>query len=162
MPETRKPPLLLSPSLLPPPTFTVLQHPGPLQAIAVSCAAPTAATGSTRTALIWDVRTRAQLMSLSSALAGAAAGGGPGSPHAVDRSSRAPPAACFDPTGNLVLWGASLWDIRAAPKPLHTFDVFSDGGAAAGAFHPVGREVVLNSEVSRARESLSSFEQTGI
>lgn len=47
--------------------------------------------------------------------------------------------------GELVLWGATLWDPRV-PAPLHTFDQLSAGGAG-GCFHPGGTEIILNSEV---------------
>lgn len=46
--------------------------------------------------------------------------------------------------GELVLWGTTLWDPRV-PVPLHTYDQLS--ASAAGAFHPNGLELVLNSEV---------------
>eukprot|EP00198_Chlamydomonas_reinhardtii_P007817 XP_001697154.1 predicted protein [Chlamydomonas reinhardtii] len=45
---------------------------------------------------------------------------------------------------DLLLWGNALYDLRAA-APVHQFDQFTDGGA--GAFHPAGLEVILNSEV---------------
>lgn len=50
-------------------------------------------------------------------------------------------------TGELVLWGATLWDPRV-PAPLHTFDqLSSNAGGAGGIFHPNGGEIILNSEV---------------
>lgn len=49
--------------------------------------------------------------------------------------------------GELVLWGATLWDPRV-PAPLHTFDqLSSNAGGAGGVFHPNGGEIILNSEV---------------
>jgi HIV-1 Vpr-binding protein len=58
--------------------------------------------------------------------------------------------------GELVLWGATLWDPRV-PAPLHTFDQLSAGGAG-GCFHPGGAEIILNSEVwdLRTRKLLRS------
>lgn len=47
--------------------------------------------------------------------------------------------------GELVLWGATLWDPRV-PQALHTFDQLSEAGAG-GAFHPNGLELIMNSEV---------------
>ena len=47
--------------------------------------------------------------------------------------------------GELVLWGATLWDPRV-PRALHTFDQLSEA-SAVGAFHPNGLELLLNSEV---------------
>jgi hypothetical protein len=52
--------------------------------------------------------------------------------------------------GELVLWGATLWDPRV-PAPLHTFDqLSSNAGGAGGIFHPNGGEIILNSEVGAA------------
>jgi HIV-1 Vpr-binding protein len=73
-----------------------------------------------------------------------------------------PLSPCFAPsypccfTGELVLWGATLWDPRV-PAPLHTFDQLSAGGAG-GCFHPGGAEIILNSEVwdLRTRKLLRS------
>lgn len=58
------------------------------------------------------------------------------------------PARCLPfPAGELVLWGATLWDPRV-PVPLHTFDQLSSGaGGTSGVFHPNGGEILLNSEV---------------
>ncbi|KAG2449728.1 hypothetical protein HYH02_005255 [Chlamydomonas schloesseri] len=58
--------------------------------------------------------------------------------------SLAAAAACYSPTGQLLLWGNALYDLRSG-APVHQFDQFTDGGA--GAFHPAGLEVILNSEV---------------
>ena len=52
--------------------------------------------------------------------------------------SLAAAAACYSPSGQLLLWGNALYDLRAA-APVHQFDQFTDGGA--GAFHPAGLEV---------------------
>jgi hypothetical protein len=49
--------------------------------------------------------------------------------------------------GELVLWGATLWDPRV-PALLHTFDQLSAAGGTGGCFHPGGSEIVLNSEVN--------------
>jgi hypothetical protein len=77
--------------------------------------------------------------------------------HTLDQPSgyvatRAAAAAA----GELVLWGATLWDPRV-PAPLHTFDQLSAGGAG-GCFHPGGVEIILNSEVwdLRTRKLLRS------
>jgi len=57
-------------------------------------------------------------------------------------------AAAVSAVGELVLWGATLWDPRV-PAPLHTFDqLSSNAGGAGGVFHPNGGEIILNSEVS--------------
>lgn len=54
---------------------------------------------------------------------------------------------CCRAAGELVLWGATLWDPRV-PAPLHTFDqLSSNSGGAGGVFHPNGGEIILNSEV---------------
>lgn len=55
--------------------------------------------------------------------------------------------------GELVLWGATLWDPRV-PAPLHTFDQLSSGsGGAGGIFHPNGGEIILNSEVGALEDN---------
>jgi hypothetical protein len=57
--------------------------------------------------------------------------------------------------GELVLWGATLWDPRV-PAPLHTFDqLSSNAGGAGGIFHPNGGEIILNSEVGAAAAARS-------
>eukprot|EP00775_Hariotina_reticulata_P010781 gene10781-10937_t len=61
-----------------------------------------------------------------------------------------PGASCnllqWSTVGELVLWGATLWDPRV-PALLHTFDQLSAAGGTGGCFHPGGSEIVLNSEV---------------
>ena len=57
------------------------------------------------------------------------------------------PLCAHAAAGELVLWGATLWDPRV-PAPLHTFDQLStSAGGAGGIFHPNGGEIILNSEV---------------
>ncbi len=96
-----------------------------------------------RRALIYDVATGRQLAALDDAAAALArsAGQGPG----ADRG-RGAAAACFSPTGELLLWGTTLWDPRV-PVAVHTFDQLSEHQAAGSAFHPGGLELILNSEV---------------
>ncbi|KAG2501358.1 hypothetical protein HYH03_001148 [Edaphochlamys debaryana] len=53
-------------------------------------------------------------------------------------------SACFGPSGQLLLWGNCLYDVRTR-SAVHQFDQFTDVGS--GAFHPGGLEVILNSEV---------------
>lgn len=56
--------------------------------------------------------------------------------------------------GELVLWGATLWDPRV-PAPLHTFDqLSSNAGGAGGVFHPNGGEIILNSEVCASYQAM--------
>ncbi|KAK3101991.1 hypothetical protein FSP39_007955 [Pinctada imbricata] len=52
--------------------------------------------------------------------------------------------ATFNPTDDLVLNDGVLWDIRSA-KPVHKFDKFN--AFISGLFHPMGLEVIINSEV---------------
>ena len=51
---------------------------------------------------------------------------------------------CYNATGELLLWGPTLYDPRA-PRRVHAFDLFADSGGASS-FHPAGLEAVLNSE----------------
>ena len=51
---------------------------------------------------------------------------------------------CFNPTGELLLFGPTLWDPRA-PRCIHVFDLLSY--SACSSFHPAGLEAVVNSEV---------------
>ena len=51
---------------------------------------------------------------------------------------------CYNGTGELLLWGPTLYDPRA-PRRVHAFDLFADTGGASS-FHPAGLEAVLNSE----------------
>ncbi|GFR42555.1 hypothetical protein Agub_g3434, partial [Astrephomene gubernaculifera] len=53
-------------------------------------------------------------------------------------------AACYSPTGEMLLWGNCLYDLRSVTA-VHQFDQFTDIGS--GTFHPAGLEVILNSEV---------------
>lgn len=52
--------------------------------------------------------------------------------------------AIFNPTDDLVLNDGVLWDVRAA-KAVHKFDKFNQ--YVSGVFHPVGLEIIINSEV---------------
>ncbi|BDA44801.1 probable DDB1- and CUL4-associated factor 1 [Coccomyxa sp. Obi] len=52
---------------------------------------------------------------------------------------------CFNPTGELLLFGPTLWDPRA-PRCIHVFDLLSYS-ACCSSFHPAGLEAVVNSEV---------------
>jgi hypothetical protein len=84
-----------------------------------------------RRALIYDAATGAQLAELDDSAAAALARGG-GQPGA-DRG-RGAAAACFGPTGELLLWGTTLWDPRV-PVAVHTFDQLSEhqvGGRLCG------------------------------
>lgn len=53
-------------------------------------------------------------------------------------------AATFSPTDELVLNDGVLWDVRSR-KPLHKFDKFNQ--YISGVFHPMGQEIIINSEV---------------
>ena len=144
-------------------------NPAGTQIVGVSSAPP-------RRALLYDAATGAHLATLDDASAAAAAaaaavvaggvgggiggaagvrgsGGGAGGggdaaqrPAAGAERARGGAAACFSPTGALLLWGATLWDPRV-PAAVHTFDQLSEHQAAGSAFHPNGLELVLNSEV---------------
>lgn len=59
--------------------------------------------------------------------------------------SRGAETLCFNPTGELLLFGPTLWDPRA-PRCLHVFDLLSYS-ACCSSFHPSGLEAVVNSEV---------------
>ncbi|XP_050398769.1 DDB1- and CUL4-associated factor 1 [Patella vulgata] len=52
--------------------------------------------------------------------------------------------ATFSPCGDLVLNDGVLWDVRST-KPIHKFDKFNP--SISGVFHPMGLEVIINSEV---------------
>lgn len=52
--------------------------------------------------------------------------------------------ATFDPSDDLVLNDGVLWDVRVG-KPVHKFDKFN--AAISGLFHPMGLEIIINSEV---------------
>lgn len=52
--------------------------------------------------------------------------------------------ATFSPTDKLVLNDGVLWDLRTS-KPLHKFDKFNQ--YISGVFHPLGQEIIINSEV---------------
>ncbi|XP_041347553.1 DDB1- and CUL4-associated factor 1-like [Gigantopelta aegis] len=52
--------------------------------------------------------------------------------------------ATFNPTDELVLNDGVLWDVRA-PRALHKFDKFNS--YISGVFHPMGLEIIINSEV---------------
>lgn len=52
--------------------------------------------------------------------------------------------AIFNPTDDLVLNDGVLWDVRSA-KAVHKFDKFNQ--YVSGVFHPVGLEIIINSEV---------------
>eukprot|EP00105_Crassostrea_gigas_P019132 XP_011437507.1 PREDICTED: protein VPRBP [Crassostrea gigas] len=52
--------------------------------------------------------------------------------------------ATFNPTDELVLNDGVLWDIRSG-KSIHKFDKFNDN--ISGVFHPMGLEIIINSEV---------------
>ena len=59
--------------------------------------------------------------------------------------TRHPESLCFSPTGELLLYGPTLWDPRA-PRSVHTFDLLSYNPCAS-TFHPAGLEAVVNAEV---------------
>lgn len=59
---------------------------------------------------------------------------------------RHPESLCFSPSGELLLYGPSLWDPRS-PRCVHTFDLLSYNPCAS-TFHQAGLEVVVNAEVS--------------
>nr|XP_022300005.1 DDB1- and CUL4-associated factor 1-like isoform X2 [Crassostrea virginica] len=52
--------------------------------------------------------------------------------------------ATFNPTDDLVLNDGVLWDVRSG-KSIHKFDKFNDN--ISGVFHPMGLEIIINSEV---------------
>lgn len=52
---------------------------------------------------------------------------------------------CYNQTGELLLYGRSLFDPRIVRR-VHSFDQLSDEYGAS-AFHPAGLEAILNSEV---------------
>ena len=60
--------------------------------------------------------------------------------------SRHPESLCFSPTGELLLYGPTLWDPRS-PRCVHTFDLLSYNPCAS-TFHPAGLEAVVNAEAS--------------
>lgn len=60
---------------------------------------------------------------------------------------------CFNTTGELLLFGPTLWDPRA-PRCLHVFDLLSYS-ACCSSFHPGGLEAVVNSEARPLRPLLS-------
>lgn len=60
--------------------------------------------------------------------------------------TRHPESLCFSPTGELLLYGPTLWDPRS-PRCVHTFDLLTYSPCAS-TFHPAGLEVVVNAEVS--------------
>jgi hypothetical protein len=105
------------PNPVPPPT----QPPSPrAQIVGVSSLPP-------RRALIYDAATGAALAELDDAALARGAGQG-----GADRG-RGAAAACFSPTGELLLWGTTLWDPRV-PVAVHTFDQLSEhqvGGPGA-------------------------------
>ncbi|WIA37199.1 hypothetical protein OEZ86_014151 [Tetradesmus obliquus] len=124
---------------------------------------------SPRQARVYDLTTGEVIATLDEAAAAAAAAGtaggasggaagaaGGGAAAGGGEFVRGAASACFSPSGELVLWGATLWDPRV-PAPLHTFDQLSAGGAG-GCFHPGGAEIILNSEVwdLRTRKLLRS------
>ena len=52
--------------------------------------------------------------------------------------------AIFNPTDELVLNDGVLWDVRLN-KSIHKFDKFNQ--YVSGVFHPIGLEIIINSEV---------------
>ena len=52
--------------------------------------------------------------------------------------------ATFNPTDDLVLNDGVLWDVNSS-KALHKFDKFNPN--ISGVFHPMGQEIIINSEV---------------
>ncbi|KXZ51678.1 hypothetical protein GPECTOR_11g13 [Gonium pectorale] len=71
-------------------------------------------------------------------LAGILGGGGGGESRRAGRGGGGPTAAaCYSPTGNMLLWGNCLYDLRSGTA-VHQFDQFTDSGS--GAFHPAGLE----------------------
>jgi HIV-1 Vpr-binding protein len=52
--------------------------------------------------------------------------------------------ATFDPTDELILSDGILWDFRSG-KEIHKFDKLNDN--ISGVFHPVGLEIIANTEV---------------
>ena len=65
--------------------------------------------------------------------------------------TRHPESLCFSPTGELLLYGPTLWDPRS-PRCVHTFDLLSYNPCAS-TFHPAGLEAVVNAEVSLLQAS---------
>ena len=61
--------------------------------------------------------------------------------------TRHPESLCFSSTGELLLYGPTLWDPRS-PRCVHTFDVLTYNPCAS-TFHPAGLEVIVNAEVSQ-------------
>ncbi len=59
--------------------------------------------------------------------------------------TRHPESLCFSSTGELLLYGPTLWDPRS-PRCVHTFDVLTYNPCAS-TFHPAGLEVIVNAEV---------------
>jgi hypothetical protein len=57
-------------------------------------------------------------------------------PAAAEHLPASSDGACFGRDGEVLLWGNTLWDVRAA-RAVHHFDQFSDYGG--GCFHPAGR-----------------------
>ncbi|XP_046327233.1 DDB1- and CUL4-associated factor 1-like isoform X2 [Haliotis rufescens] len=53
-------------------------------------------------------------------------------------------AATFSPTDDLVLNDGVLWDVRTS-RTIHKFDKFNS--YISGVFHPMGLEIIINSEV---------------
>lgn len=51
----------------------------------------------------------------------------------------------YNETGELLLWGPCLWDIRA-PQRVRKFDMFGETWGSSN-FHPAGLEAILNTEV---------------
>lgn len=100
--------------------------------------------GAPRQARIFDLATHQALatLSLDDVPSLAPLVGTPGS----SRRSPGSGGACYSPSDELLLWGNVLWDPRT-PAPVHRFDAFTDPGNSAGAFHPNGLEVILNSEI---------------
>ena len=52
--------------------------------------------------------------------------------------------AVFNPTDEMVLNDGVLWDLRSG-RSIHKFDKFNQ--YVSGVFHPVGLEIIINSEV---------------
>ncbi len=52
--------------------------------------------------------------------------------------------ATFNPTDDLVLNDGVLWDVNSG-KAVHKFDKFNPN--VSGVFHPMGLEIIINSEV---------------
>ena len=58
--------------------------------------------------------------------------------------------ATFNPTDDLILNDGVLWDVNSG-KPVHKFDKFNEN--VSGVFHPMGLEVIINSEVVSFKKS---------